>query len=161
MSNAKRDDNRVATLIGLSTNGSDLINPYVDPSTHRLYVDATTNVYAPATSGGLTIYRNIDLDETGILISTGAHQLYGWYLFNNATSVRYVKFYNKATAPTVGTDTPLLTIPLVPGGGANVEYNVGIDGFALGIGVGATTGVADNNTGAPSANDVIVNIFYY
>jgi hypothetical protein len=35
----------------------------------------------------------------------------------------------------------------------------GVD-FTAGISARATTGVADNDTGAPSANDVIVNIFY-
>jgi hypothetical protein len=33
-------------------------------------------------------------------------------------------------------------------------------GFGTAITVAATTGVADNDTGAPAANDVIVNIFY-
>jgi len=158
MAEAPRDKNRVPVLLGTST--SDGVTPvtvYTDPTTHRLYADFSLS---PETSGGLTIYRNIDLDETGKLISTGTHQLYGWYLFNLAATVRYVKIYNKATAPTVGTDTPVMTIPLVTGGGANVEYNIGIP-FSLGLGIGATTGVADNDTGAPAANDVVVNIFYY
>jgi hypothetical protein len=32
--------------------------------------------------------------------------------------------------------------------------------FSTAITVAATTGLADNNTGAPAANDVIVNVFY-
>jgi hypothetical protein len=103
----------------------------------------------PATSGGSLIYRNIDLDETGILVVAGAHQVYGYYLFNAAASVRYIKFYNKATAPTVGTDTPVMTYPLPAGAAANVAFPNGV-AFSLGIGVGATTGLADNSTGAPA-----------
>lgn len=113
----------------------------------------------PITSGGLTTYRNIDLDEAGQSIKGSSGQLYGYYLHNNAATVRYIKFYNKATAPTVGSDTPTLTIPLPAGAAAHVEFTEGIS-FATGIGAGATTGVADNDTGAPSANDVVVNIFY-
>lgn len=41
----------------------------------------------------------------------------------------------------------------------NVTDGVGI-GFGTAISVAATTGVADADTGAPSANDLIVNIFY-
>ncbi len=53
-----------------------------------------------------------------------------------------------------------MTVPLPPFSAANVHFDTGI-AFATGIGIGATTGVADNNTGAPSANDVVVNIFYH
>jgi hypothetical protein len=113
----------------------------------------------PATSGGSLIYRNIDLDETGILVVAGAHQVYGYYLFNAAASVRYIKFYNKATAPTVGSDTPVMTYPLPAGAAANVAFPNGV-AFSLGIGVGATTGLADNSTGAPATSDVVVNVNY-
>lgn len=33
---------------------------------------------------------------------------------NINAAARYLKLYNKASAPTVGTDTPVLTIPLPP-----------------------------------------------
>jgi hypothetical protein len=108
---------------------------------------------------GLTKYRNIDLDETGVSVTSSATNLYGWYLFNAASAIRYVKLYNKATAATVGTDTPYMTIPLPAGGGANVMMDIPIP-FTLGLSAGATTGVADNNTGAPAANEVIVHLFY-
>ena len=159
MSDAKRDNNRVPAILAVSNvDGETPVVLWASPSTHRLLADWAL---MPATSGGLTTYRNIDLDETGILVSTGAHQVYGWYLFNGALTTRYIKFYNKATAPTVGTDTPVMTIPIPAGSAANVEYNVGIASFPLGLGIGATTAVADNSTAAPSANDCIVNIFYY
>src|SRR3990167_7196691 len=41
----------------------------------------------------------------------------------------------------------------------NIDFDTGIE-FTTGIALRATTGVADNDTGAPSANDVIVNILY-
>jgi hypothetical protein len=103
-------------------------------------------------------YRNINLGTTGQVIKASTGQLGGWYLFNNAAAARFVKLYNQATAPDQ-TATPLLTIQLPAGGGANLLAVAGID-FTTGISARATTGVADNDTGAPSANDVIVNILY-
>lgn len=110
--------------------------------------------------GGLEIYRNLDLDETGANVKATAGQVFGWYLYNAASATRHVKFYDKATAPTVGSDTPVLTITLPPTSGANVFFGLPGIQFDNGIGLGATTGVADNNAGAPSANDVIVNVLY-
>ena len=114
----------------------------------------------PATSGGLTIYRLLAAASTNSnLIKNAAGQVFGWYFFNAAASTRYVKLYNKATAPTVGTDTPVLTLPLPAGGAANVEFTNGI-AFGTGIGIGITGALADNDTTAVTANDVVVNLFY-
>jgi len=114
---------------------------------------------SPQTANGLTIYRNLDVGSTGANIKASAGQVYGWYYANQATSFRYLKLYNKATAPTVGTDTPVLTIPLPPLSAANVEFTNGI-AFATGIGIGATTAIADNSTANPTANDVVANVLY-
>ena len=115
---------------------------------------------APASTGGLSVYRNINQIASGVNIKSSPGQIYGWFLFNRASSVRYVKLYNKARGPSVGADTPFMTVPLPAGGGANVNFTSGIT-FSQGIGVGATTGVADGDAGAPGANEVIVNIVYY
>ena len=80
-------------------------------------------------------------------------------VFSAAAAARFVKFYDQAAAPTVGTDTPLFTLGLPAGAAANVEFVHWI-AFANGIGLGATTGAADANTGAPAANDLSVAVFY-
>lgn len=114
----------------------------------------------PALSMG-TPYRNIDLDENGVLIgAAGARKLMGWYMFNNAAAVRYVKLYDHADAPVVGDAADLrLTIALPAGAAANVSLGSGIP-FTAGLGARATTGVADADVGAPGANEVVVNLFY-
>lgn len=112
----------------------------------------------PVTSGGSTPYRNLDLGVTGQVVKNGAGQLYGYYLFNNGSAVRFVKVYDKATTPTQS-DTPVWTLALPAGAGANVAFPNGV-AFASGISLRATTGVADADTGAPTANDVIVNLAY-
>lgn len=113
----------------------------------------------PATQGGCSIYSDINLGNTGISVKGTAGQVYGWYMYNRSASERVVKFYNKATAAMVGTDTPVLRIPLPAGGGSNIEFGKGIP-FPLGISVGAVTEITDNGTTNPSANDVVVNILF-
>lgn len=114
--------------------------------------------------GGLSIFRSLDLDETEEDVKTAAGTLYGWYIANLATSTRFVKFYNATAAnTTVGSTTPVMTLP-IPGNstddvGANALGGVGI-AFDTAISVAATTGVADADTGAPGANEVVVNLFY-
>jgi len=114
----------------------------------------------PETSNGLTIFRSIDLDETEEEAKGTAGQVYGWYIYNTASSVRFVKLYNATAASvSVGTTTPVMTIPIPPTSGANVEFTNGI-AFSTAITAAATTGVADSDTGAPGANEVIINLLY-
>ena len=123
-------------------------------------VPTQTNV---ATSGGCSVSRKLsENNTTGISAKASAGQVYGWYITNTNAAARYVKIYNKATAPAVGTDTPIMTLVIpgnATGAGTNVAFNPGI-AFATGIGYGITTGIADNDTGAPAANEVVVNLFY-
>jgi len=117
------------------------------------------------TSGGMTIFRSIDIDESEEEIKATAGQVYSISAFNHTAAPLYLKFYN-ATAATVvvGTTTPVLTFT-VPGNadsdGAGFIWNNDI-GFAFGtaITVAATTGIADADTGAPAANACSVNIGY-
>jgi len=118
----------------------------------------------PHSAGGLSTHRSIDLDEGTLeVVKASPGCLYGMWVSNLSTTTRFIKFYD-ATSGTYGTGTPKLTIP-IPGNatddisGAFGPGGVGID-FTTGICVGAGTGVADADTGAPGANDVIVNIFF-
>ena len=74
---------------------------------------------------------------------------------NAAAAVRYLKLYNKATAPTVGTDTPFMTIPIA----ASSVFQVSFEGIGLyfdkGIGFGITNLNADADTTAPTAGDIL------
>lgn len=81
--------------------------------------------------------------------------------YNASASVKFVKLYNKATAPTVGTDTPVITLALPAG--QLVNYDLAPFGlqFATGIGFGLTGAVADADTTALVAGDVVgLNILY-
>lgn len=72
--------------------------------------------------------------------------------FNAAASVRYLKVFNKTSAPTVGTDTPVMVIAL-PVGAFNL--NMGAHYFSTGIAFALTTGAALLDTGALTAADIV------
>ena len=117
------------------------------------------------TSGGMTIFRSIDIDESEEEVKATAGQVFSITAFNTTAAPLYLKLYNATAANvTVGTTTPVLTF-VVPGNadsdGAGFVWNNTI-GYAFGtaITVACTTGVADNDTGAPGANACIVNIGY-
>lgn len=116
---------------------------------------------APAVAGGLSLARIISAATTNATsIKAAAGQLYGYALFNtNASAFRYLKVFDKASAPVVGTDIPVLTLGLPPLGGANLEGSIG-KAFVNGIAVAITGGMADSDTTAVAANEVAINLFY-
>lgn len=78
--------------------------------------------------------------------------------YNAAAAARYLKFYNKTSAPTVGTDTPVLTVYLP----ATTAFALDFDHyFSQGIAYALTTGSADSDTAALTAGDVLgLNVLY-
>jgi hypothetical protein len=117
----------------------------------------------PATTGGLTMDRTISAASTNSTnVKASAGQLYSVQVFNTNAAARYLKLYNDASAPTVGTDTPVKTMTIpgnTAGAGLVINWDKGLT-FSNGIGFGLTTGVADNDTGAVAANELVVNIDY-
>lgn len=87
--------------------------------------------------------------------------LYSVIGFNAAAAARYLKIYDKESAPTVGTDTPKLTITLPASTAFTIDFPTPVE-FRAGIAYALTTGVADNDTGALTAADVTgLNVIYY
>ena len=116
----------------------------------------------PHTAGGCSPFYNLDVDETEDAIKATAGQLYELYLFNTTNAALYVKLYDATVAgTTVGTTTPVMTIP-VPGNndtdGAGVVRNWpnGLV-FANAITIAATTAAADSDTGAPATGAIIAS----
>jgi hypothetical protein len=122
--------------------------------------------YVHAAAGGATPYKNLDCDETEDEIKGTAGKLYWVHAINLANAKRYLKFYNATAANvTVGTTTPVLTFPIPTMGdtnGAGFTINFGDMGvqFDTALTVAATTGFADNDTGAPGVNEIILNAGY-
>jgi hypothetical protein len=112
----------------------------------------------PNTTGGLTIGRSIDVDETADEIKDSAGMLYGLMLRNDTGATKlYAKLYNDTAANVVvGTTTPVMTIPISAGETIVLEWDKGLV-FSAGICIAATTALADADTGAPAANALIAN----
>jgi len=111
----------------------------------------------------LDINRVISAASTNAtVIKASAGTVHGWYISNVNAAARFVKFYNKATAPTVGTDTPLITLAIpgnAAGAGTNVSFNKGLE-FDTGIGIAITGAVPDADTTVVAANEIVTNIFF-
>ncbi len=119
----------------------------------------TVNPVVPATP----YFVNSAATTNGALILTGTSGLQAFYATNTGAAAAYVKLYNKATAPTVGTDIPEMIIP-VPAAVSGVPgvalLPMGFHGFrfALGLGIAITGGAADTDTTAVAAGQVKVKL---
>lgn len=117
----------------------------------------------PRTSGGVTNSKTISAATTNATsVKASAGQVFGIFASNIHASPRYLKLYDKASSPVVGTDVPVATY-LIPGNTAGTGFRLLIPhglAFAAGIALALTTGVADADTGAVAANDIVVNLEY-
>ena len=123
-------------------------------------VTAVTTAGTPA-APATPLIINSAASTNGQLVLTGTSGLQALFATNTGAGAAYVKLYNKATAPTVGTDTPamIITVPAAAAGvPGSVEITPGFNGyrFALGLGLAITGGAADSDTTAVTAGQVKV-----
>lgn len=115
------------------------------------------------TTGGWTPGRILSANTTNATSVKGSAGQIGYiHAINLNAAVRYLKIYNKATSPTVGTDTPVQTFPIpasTTGAGFVFQPTPGMD-LTTGIGMAITTGIADADTGAVASNEIIINYGY-
>ena len=105
---------------------------------------------------GFRLLSAASTNATSLKASAGV--LYSLYVINLNAAVRYLKFYNKASSPTVGTDTPVATFP-IPANSTGAGFSINLDpgiSFATGIAYATTTGIADSDTAAVAANEIII-----
>jgi hypothetical protein len=119
----------------------------------------TVNPVVPATP----YFVNSAATTNGALILTGTSGVSAFYATNTGASAAFVKLYNKATAPTVGTDVPEMIIPVpaaVSGVPGVASLPMGFHGFrfALGLGIAITGAVGDSDTTAVAAGQVKVKL---
>ena len=157
-------DNADITTIAGAVSGSEM---QVDVVTIPALASGTNTignvVNVPSTSGGLTMHKAISAASTNATSVKGsAGQVYDLQAFNVNSAARSLKLYDKASAPTVGTDTPAKVI-MIPGNtaGAGVvkEWVQGLE-FSSGIAYAVTTGIADSDTGAVAADEIAINLDY-
>ena len=93
-------------------------------------------------------------------IKTSAGTVYSVTASNTGAAAAFVKLYNKASAPTVGTDVPVLTIPVPAGGAVNIPFGTTGHRFATGIALAITNLAADSDATAVAAAQVKVLTSY-
>jgi len=135
-------------------------------ATQNVNVSSTSgslpNLPTPATTQGASTHHHAisaaSTNATSVKASAG--NINDIELSNNGAAVAYFKLYNKASTPTVGTDTPVKTI-MIPVGGT-VIVNGGPFGIRLatGIAYAITTGMAVADATAVAATQVSVGISY-
>lgn len=115
-----------------------------------------------ATSGGWTPYNLVSAattNATSLKATPGQVGIISVGSVNSAA--RYLHFYDKASAPTVGTDTPVATF-IIPGNtagaGKDIPLGVGIK-FEIGIAFAITTSISAANS-AVAANQINLVIGY-
>lgn len=119
----------------------------------------STRITPNAADGHSTHSHYISAATTNdTLVLTGARAIGLITATNTNAAARFLKIYNKATAPSSG-DTPIMTILLPPGSTTVVGGNSPIRA-PLGLGFRLTTGIAVADTGAVSESEHSVSFAY-
>ena len=122
----------------------------------NIKTSVTQNVQRVQTAAntGLTQTRVVAAATTNATsLKASAGNIAAIDLFNVAAYMVFLKLYNKASAPTVGTDTPVWTIPIPAGGGFSDDFSQG-EYFSTGIAFAITKLQADSDTTVLVAGDV-------
>jgi hypothetical protein len=148
-----------ALVVSISPNSQNANGPNtmansspVTIASDQTVIPVTTGLSASAT--GATSSRVVSattVNNTNLKGSAG--RIYNIDVFNVAAYDVFMKFYNKATAPAAGTDTPVWTVPLKSGTGFARSFPAG-KSFATGIGYAITKLQADSDTTVIAASDV-------
>lgn len=129
-----RSDNLTVNVNG----GTLTASPNVSQSGYYLVTTASTNAAAIKTSAGSILELTIS---------------------NPTATAAYVKLYNKASSPTVGTDVPIITYPIPANTTYTYVYGVSGKRFTTGIAIAVTAAMADSDT-ANAVAGVKVNATY-
>lgn len=146
------------------TNGN--ASPLQLDSSGKLLVNCTgcsagsTVGLVPQTSGGLTLAHTVAAASTNATSTkASAGQVYHACVNSNAAYPVYLKLYNKASAPTVGTDTPVKVMEAQAGVPVCLSSEDGL-AFATGIAWALTKGITDADATAVLISDATVELAY-
>jgi hypothetical protein len=112
-------------------------------------------------SGSCTPFKLISAASTNATsVKNTAGSLLELQASNTNAAARFVKIYDKASAPTVGTDVPKNTYTLPPTTGSVTIVIPNGKTFLNGIALAITGAVGDADATAIAASDVVVNLCY-
>jgi hypothetical protein len=124
--------------------------------TGSVSISGTPNINLP-TSLNYNVVTAASTNAAVVKSSVGS--LWEVTVSNVTATPVFVKFYNKATAPTVGTDVPVLTIPVAANSTLSMQFGATGKRFLTGIGVAATAGALATDTAVAVAG-VQINASY-
>jgi len=153
--------NGVTPLMGNGTTGTGSPRVTIASDTTANTNPFLNTLVASAAQGSATTHHAISAATTNATSVKGSAGTIGSLQVSNINAAaRFLKLYNKATAPTVGTDTPVMTILLPPN--VNQFIDCGPYGlrFSTGIAYALTTGMAVADVGAVAITEHSVGIFY-
>jgi len=115
------------------------------------------------TTGGLSIFYDMDLDETAVVVKAAAGTLYAMHVINTTDAPLYLQLFDVAQGSvTVGTTTPTVQF-IIPGNadsdGAGFTFSVP-QGIAFSTAITAACSTDNEGNSAPAANACHCNLFY-
>jgi hypothetical protein len=120
------------------------------PALQTHAVTGSGNFLVAPASG--TTYNAVSTASTNAaVVKSTAGNLCEISVFNPTGATVYIKLYNKTTAPTVGTDVPVATIPVAAGAFMEIPFGTNGKRFATGIGIATTAGAAATDVAAIGA----------
>lgn len=94
------------------------------------------------------------------LVKASSGTLFGAVCYNTSSLPRYIKFYNKATAPTVGTDVPMASYYINPQDSFDIPLPAPML-FSTGISVAFTSFSSDSDSTAIGAGEIMgLNVYF-
>lgn len=126
---------------------------------------------AAATDPGLTVSLSPNMAPTASIVNSAATTnatsvkasagtVYSVTCSNTGAAAAYVKLYNLASAPTVGTSVPAITLSIPASGTVNVPFGTHGMRFGTGIALAITNLAADSDATAVAASQVKVLTSY-
>lgn len=111
------------------------------------------NFVVPTAQGGNTTFVKSAAAAILANLKTSAGNIFGIYLRNNSAADKYIRFYNKASAPVVA-DTPVCVFRIPAGQDLRFDHELAFPRFSTGISYGISGGAPDNDATALAVNDV-------
>jgi hypothetical protein len=122
---------------------------------------AAVNGTVTATPSLITTYAlNSAAGSNLVAVKATAGSLYGARVFNAGAAIAYLKLYNKATAPVLATDVPVMVLPIAAGALAGLDLGSLGSRFGLGIAIATTGLAADTDATAVAAAQLKIQLDY-
>jgi len=144
----------VVSIDGAGTNRLDKAIPIVHASTLSISGNVNTTETALLASS-VSAITTVASAPVGVVLKSTAGSLYQVTASNTTGTLFHIKLYNKSTAPVVGTDIPIITIPVPANTCVPIDFGRLGARFTAGIGYSITGAIASTDTTAVLAGSLV------